>query len=177
MITYDLELIEPSSEHEIRAMEYRQEYLDYGETRINGSCGFYHYSNYGEWLERVNQAKDAGTSFIKVPASTYFSVRKSDGKIIGTIQLRHYLNEELEKHGGHIGYGVRPSERKKGYGTQQLALVIMKAKELDIPKVMISCDKDNYASGKTAINNGGVLTWEGYDAEDGDIQIYWIDVR
>lgn len=51
-----------------------------------------------------------------VHASTFFSVRKSDNKIIGTIQLWHFLTDEFKKHGGHIGYGIRPTERKKGYG-------------------------------------------------------------
>ena len=59
-----------------------------------------------------------------VHASTFFSVRKSDNRIIGTIQLRHFLTDELEKHGGHIGYGIRPTERKKGYGKQQLLLAL-----------------------------------------------------
>lgn len=64
----------------------------------------------------------------------------------------------------------------KGYGSVQLSLVLEKAKELRIPRVMISCDKDNTASAKVAINNGGKLEWEGYDEEDGYIQVYWIDL-
>lgn len=173
---FDLVLVEPVKELEEQAIEYRQEYFEYNEKHINGSCGFIHHSDYDEWLKKVNEAKNADTSFIKVPATTYFSIRKSDNKIVGTIQLRHCLTEELEKHGGHIGYGIRPSERKKGYGTQQLALTLEKAKELQISRVMISCDKDNAASRKVAINNGGVLEWEGFDEEDGEIQIYWIDI-
>ena len=172
----ELLLIEPSKELEMAAMQYRNDYIEHGETHINGSCGFMHYSDYDPWLEKVILAYNKDTSFIKVPASTYFTVRKSDGKIVGSIQLRHELNEDLRKHGGHIGYGICPSERRKGYGTKQLSLVLEKAKELNISRVMISCDKTNLASAKVAIANGGKLEWEGYDEEDGYIQIYWIDL-
>ena len=82
---------------------------------------------------------------------------------------------ELEEHGGHIGYGVRPSERRKGYGKQQLLLVLDAARQMKIPKVMISCDKDNIASGKTAVSCGGILTRESI-FDDKEQQIYWIDL-
>jgi len=172
----ELMLIEPSKELETSAMQYRNEFIEYGELQINGSCGFFHYSNYDEWLDNVTLAHKKETSFIHVPATTYFAVRKADNKIVGSIQLRHELSDELKIHGGHIGYGVCPSERGKGYGTEQLSLVLEKARELHISRVMISCDKNNTASAKVAINNDGKLEWEGYDEEDGYIQIYWIDL-
>lgn len=172
----DLILVEPTKNLETLAMAYRNEYILHGESHINGSCSFLNYSNYDEWLEKVISAHNQVASFLKVPATTFFTVRKTDGKIIGSIQLRHELNEDLRKRGGHIGYGICPSERRKGYGNEQLSLVLQKAKELHIPRVMISCDKDNIASAKVAMNNGGQLEWEGYDEEDGLIQIYWIDL-
>lgn len=175
-ILSELILVEPTKNMENYAMEYRNDYLLHGETHINGSCGFMNYSNYNEWLEKVITAHNQETSFLKVPATTYFTVRKTDCKIVGSIQLRHELTEDLRKRGGHIGYGICPTERKKGYGSEQLSLVLAKAKELHIPRVMISCDKDNITSAKVAINNGGKLEWEGYDEEDGLIQIYWIDL-
>lgn len=168
----DLILVTPNETHKDACMEYRQEHIDNGEQWINGSCGLIRYENYGEWLKRVMERKN-----IEVPADTYFSLRKSDGRIIGTIQLRNYLNESLRKVGGHIGYGIRPSERGKGYGTQQLNLVLDEARKLLIDKVMITCDKDNTASAKVAVNNGGLLTWEGYvEEEKSVIQHYWISL-
>ncbi len=172
----DLYLKKPSRELETDAMKYRSEYLEHGETHINGSFGFIHFDNYIKWLEKVMSAHKKETSPIGVPATTYFTVRKSDNKIIGTIQLRHDLNDDLLKRGGNIGYGIRPSERGKGYGTKQLSLVLEKAKELGISRVMISCDKANFASANVAIKNGAKLEWDGYDEEDGFIQIYWIDL-
>lgn len=174
---FDLILIEPSKEYEKQALEYRQEYIDYGEKHINGSCGLIQYTDYDEWLEKVRLAHKAETSFVHVPATTYFSVRVEDNTIVGTIQLRHSLTEELKKYGGHIGYGIRPSERQKGYAAQQLELILIKARQLYIPKVLISCDKDNEASRKVALKSGGILEWEGFSEEGGtEIQSYWIEV-
>jgi predicted acetyltransferase len=171
----ELYLTEHSKELKESIMEYRQEYIDYGEQHINGSCGLIRYSNFDEWLERVAKSQNSETSHFKVPATTYFSVRKEDKKIVGSIVLRHCLTKELEEHGGHIGYGVRPSERKKGYGKQQLLLVLDIAKQMNIPKVMVSCNKANIPSAKTAVSCGGVLVRECVH-EGVEQQIFWIDL-
>jgi len=107
-----------------------------------------------------------------VPASTYFVF--VNGKIVGNIQIRHSLNESLLQNGGHIGYGVRPSERRKGYATKTLALALEKCRALGIDKVLVTCNKDNIASAKTILKNGGVLENE-FTEENGNIvQRYWI---
>jgi predicted acetyltransferase len=171
----ELILVKPSKVLEEKILEYKQEYLDFHETNINGSCGLVRYNAFDEWLEVVlSIEKDKLRN--DVHASTFFSVRKSDNRIIGTIQLRHFLTDELEKHGGQIGYGIRPTERKKGYGKQQLLLVLEIARDMEIPKVMIICDKDNIASSQTAMSCGGILTGENFH-EDKEQQIYWINLR
>ena len=167
-------LVEPTLAWEAEALAYRASFLEAGEEHINGSLGFSHYSDYAQWLEKVKLAHHRETSLIGVAASTYFCVRASDQTIIGTIQLRHELNEEFSKRGGHIGYGIKPKERGKGYGAEQLRLVLEKAKEMGLTRVMISCDQDNFASSKVALKNHAKLEWEGYDEEDGWILIYWI---
>lgn len=172
---YNLTLVKPSKEIEKSIWEYRQEYFDFGETHINGSFGIAYYNDFNEWLNLVQGIEKDELSRDNIHASTYFTVRESDHKIIGSIQLRHYLTEELEKHGGHIGYGIRPSERRKGYGKQQLLLVLEKAREMNLPKVMITCDKDNAASRRTALSCGGILTSENI-YEDKEQQIFWIDL-
>lgn len=169
----DLILVEPNETHRVACMEYRQEFIDFDETGINGSSVLIHYASYNEWLKKVMSKINAD-----VPATTYFLIRQSDNKIIGMIQLRQYLNEFFKKTGGHIGYEIRPSERGKGYGTHQLRLVLDVAKKLKLEKVMITCDKDNQASAKVAIKNGAVLTWEGYVEEKKSIiQHYWIEIK
>lgn len=173
-MTNELIITRPSSELKEAICEYRQEYFDFGETQINGSCGIARANNFDEWLKLVlSIEKDKLRN--NVHASTFFSVRKTDNKIIGSIQLRHFLTPELEKHGGHIGYGIRPSERRKGYGKQQLLLALDEAYNLKIPRVMIICDKDNVPSMKTAISCGGILAYEN-TYEGKAQQIYWIDL-
>lgn len=170
----ELILVKPSKVLEDKILEYKQEYLDFEETNINGSCGLALYNDLNEWLEIVlSIEKDKLRN--NVHASTFFSVRKSDNRIIGTIQLRHFLTDELGKHGGQIGYGIRPTERKKGYGKQQLLLVLEIAKGMKIPKVMIICDKNNIASSQTTMSCGGILTCENF-YEGKEQQIYWINI-
>lgn len=171
----NLILVKPSKKLEKSIWAYRQEYFDFGETHINGSYGIAYYNDFNDWLNIVLSIEKEKLSRDNIHASTFFSVRKSDNKIIGSIQLRHFLTEDLEKHGGHIGYGIRPSERKKGYGKQQLLLVLDIARQMKLPKVMISCDKDNIASSRTAISCGGKLTSENY-FNDKEQQIFWINL-
>ena len=86
------------------------------------------------------------------------------GKIIGAISIRHYLNGNLLNTGGHIGYGIRPSERKKGYAKTMLKMALEKCIELDMKRILITCDKTNIGSAKTILANGGTL--ENQVAED-----------
>ena len=72
-------------------------------------------------------------------------------------EIRHKLNESLLKNGGHIGDGVRPSERRKGYATEMIRLALEECKKIGIDRVLMVCYKDNIGSRKSIINNGGVL--------------------
>ena len=80
-----------------------------------------------------------------VPDSTYWLVTDHN-RIVGVVNIRHSLTEHLFNAGGHIGYGIRPSERRKGYATKLLALSLEKAKQLNITKALIVCDEVNTAS-------------------------------
>lgn len=91
------------------------------------------------------------------------------------IDIRHRLNEFLLNFGGNIGYSVRKSERRKGYATEMLKLALKKCIELNIKKVLITCNKDNIGSAKTIISNGGILENEIFDPDDNKMtQRYWI---
>ena len=91
------------------------------------------------------------------------------------INIRHSLNDYLLGRGGHIGFGVRPTERQKGYATKILSLGLNRCKELKIHDVLLTCNKDNIASVKTIQNNGGILENEIIDKENVKIiQRYWI---
>ena len=143
-----MELIFPTIEYKQSALDYRQEYIDCGETHIPGSSDFMKADDYESWIEKItwNQTK-ANPDW--VTGSVYFAIEND--KIFGTIAVRNYLNERLLNTGGHIGYAIRPSERRKGYGTKMLALALEKCRELAIVKVLITCDKINAASAKTAM--------------------------
>ena len=109
-----LTLVLPDPAWERQAEDYRQAYLDSGECHINGSSAMERYPVYSEWLDRINALQKLPVSQEHTPATTFFAVREQDGRIVGTIQIRHRLTGELCRSGGNIGYGVRPDERKKG---------------------------------------------------------------
>lgn len=115
----------------------------------------------------INIAKD------RVQSDIYFLIEEESTRILGAIDIRHSLNEYLFSSGGHIGYGIRPSERRKGYATKMLALALDKSRALDLDKVLVTCNKENIGSAKTIMNNGGVLENEVLDGKN-IIQRYWI---
>lgn len=124
-----------------------------------------------EWeAQKTDQVYERGW----VPASLYFLIDENK-KIYGALQIRHELNQSLLNMGGHIGYGIRPSERRKGLATQMLSLSFERVKKLGIEKVLVTCDKNNIGSAKTIIKNGGVLENE-VEGEDRITQRYWIKI-
>lgn len=112
----------------------------------------------------------------KVPDSVFFLLDIKRNILLGAVNIRHYLNDYLLQYGGHIGDGIRPSERGKGYATEMIRLALIECKRLGIDKVLMVCDKSNIASRKTIIKNGGIL--ENEIVEDGEIQQrYWINLN
>lgn len=173
----DFRLIYPCKEHENEAHEYIKELVEY-KSEINGTGGLQRYDNYDEWLLKVKGDLDISNILDgRVPASTYFFIRTSDNKIIGMINIRHKLNEFLLNEGGHIGYSVRPTERNKGYATLMLGLGLQKCRELNLNKVLITCNKTNIASAKVIQNNNGILENEVFSQTFSEIiQRYWINL-
>lgn len=171
----DLILIKPSKAIEKEIWEYRQEYLNFGESNVNGSAGIAYYDIFDQWLEMVLAIEKDRLSRHNVHASTYLAINKKNNRLVGSIQLRHSLTPELEIHGGHIGYGIRPTERGKGFGKQQLQLVLDVARNMSMEKVMITCNKENEPSKMTAKSCGGVLTSESYYKGKME-ETYWIDL-
>jgi predicted acetyltransferase len=96
--------------------------------------------------------------------------------VLGTARLRHRLNESLRNAGGHIGYDIRPSERRKGYGNAILAMVLPRARELGLRRVLLTCAADNVASARIIERNGGVLESRGRLPDGRELLRYWIDL-
>ena len=104
-----------------------------------------------------------------VPQTTYWLY--ADDQPIGYGKLRHYLNDNLRKIGGHIGYCIRPTARGKGYGNVILKEMLKKAKEKNIPRALLTCEETNDASRGVIEHNGGMLE----RIEDAECY-YWIDL-
>lgn len=158
-----LKHVKPSKEYEQEALEYINEFYEYN-SDINGTGGLQRYlDNYDEWLEKLEEDRTRIPNEEKVPAETYFLVRESDNKIVGMINIRLTLNENLKRFGGNIGYSIRPTERKKGYNKVNLYLGLLCCKEHGILEVLMDCDKSNLGSAKTMQALGGKLIKEYYD--------------
>ena len=171
----ELLLVIPSREHEAMAREYQAEFREYRSV-LHGVSGLDKADDYGQWLNMLADMRDAG----RVPdgyvsADTYFLIRKADNRLLGMINIRHRLNEYLLREGGHIGYSIRPTERRKGYASAMLRMALDRCRELGIDRVLVTCDKNNIASAGTIRKNGGVLENEVVIADSAEVlQRYWI---
>ena len=169
----------PSIRRKNDAIEYINEHYKYN-SDINGSGGLDRYvNNYEEWLNKLERDYITEPSEERVPARTYFLVRESDSRIIGMINIRTALNKRLSKYGGHIGYGIRPTERGKGYNKINLYLGLKICDEYGIDKVFMDADLDNPASWKTMEALGGERIKEYYDDENAHCMVvdYNIEVK
>ena len=111
-----------------------------------------------------------------VPDSVFFLLDTDTGKLLGAVNIRHSRSPSLLISGGHIGAGIRPTERRKGYATEMIRLALIECKKLKIDRVLMTCDKDNVGSARAILRNGGVLENE-FVNEDGVLeQRYWIQL-
>ncbi|MBR5985897.1 MAG: GNAT family N-acetyltransferase [Clostridia bacterium] len=111
-----------------------------------------------------------------VPDSVFFMLDEDRDRLLGAVNIRHYLSDALLKEGGHIGDGIRPSERRKGYATKMIRLALDECRKLGITRVLMTCEKTNIGSARSIINNGGVLENE-FVNSDGEVeQRYWIEL-
>lgn len=167
-----LKMVLPTPEYKEKLMDYKREFIENGES-MDGTAGLRNAETFEEWYSTFcdNLTEETVRDGL-VPATTYMAIA-TDGRLIGMIDIRHRLNDYLLNFGGNIGYSIRKSERQQGYATEMLALALTEFVKLNIKKVLITCDKDNIASAKTMINNGGKL--ENEVAEGNRItQRYWI---
>lgn len=149
-------------------------------SNIYGTGGLQKFlDNYEGWLDKLQEDYTRIANAEKVPARTYFLVRSSDSRIVGIINIRLALNENLKKFGGHIGYSIRPTERGKGYNKINLYLGLKVCQKHGIDKVLIDADKDNAASWKTMEALGGVKVREFFDDENAHciVKAYEINVN
>ena len=172
-----LKLVKPNNQYKESIIAMIEEWKSYNEMHPNANRAPaaifakdpYEYETFVESID--NKGNEPG----KVPSTTYFLYDDERDIMIGAINIRHYLNDFLLKEGGHIGDGIRPSERGKGYATKMIALGLDVCRNLGIKHVLMVCDRDNIASARTIIKNGGIL--EDTPVVNGKmIERYWIEL-
>ena len=138
------------------------------QNKVNGMT----FEEYKDWLIKKQQESemDGIVDGWKVPSTTYWLY--ADGVPVGFGKLRHCLTNALRKAGGHIGYGIAPQYRSKGYGKELLRLLIGEAYNRGIDKVLVTIHLDNKASQAVALANGGVIR----ERTDERVLV-WIDTK
>lgn len=169
-----IKLIRPSKEHEKEALAFKKEFFDNGENTINGSELLDQTDSYDSWLQAVtNNTSKATVNPEWVVTDTYFAIDENE-RIVGVIDFRHELKGFL-KDFGNSGYSVRPSERRKGYATQMLSLILERAKETGLKSFQLSAEKSNTPSIKTIIKNGGKYS-RSFTVNNEEADVYIIDL-
>ena len=169
----------PSIGRKKDALDYLKEHIEYN-SDMNGTGSMDRCLKdftYEEWLEELNKKKDQKymDKLGWAPSLTYFFVRENDNKIVGMINLRYNITEEIfAKGGSHIGYGIRPTERRKGYNKINLYLGLLEERRLGEKKVLLLCTADNIGSNKTILALGGVLDKSEIDDWDNELTNYYL---
>lgn len=173
----DLKLVKLSNKYKTQLFEMMEEWTSYiGDKDDKTPSPFAIFKNdyhdFDNYLNNLEIKVDDGKY---VPDSTFFALDIKRNIFVGAVNIRHYLNDKLLKDGGHIGDGIRPSERRKGFGTKMIRLALIECKKLGIDNVLMICDKDNIASKKTIINNSGIKEESDFDI-DTNMERYWIKI-
>lgn len=165
-----IKLIFPSENNRIDVLDFYKEIIE-----SNSECiGLKYYNDYDLWLTEMRNRKlniNLPNGFVR----ENFYLCYDDTKLIGVYSFKFELTDYLLNFGGHIGYAIRPSERRKGYATQILKEGLLLAKNFGFDKVLCVCNEDNIASEKTIIKNGGVFDNILFDSEENiNVKRFWI---
>lgn len=168
----NLKLVKASVQYQQQINEMMEEWCNYNEEIVPYAIRRLDYKDFENYCKEL-EIKDDRSGL--VPDSTFFCLDEERNIMVGAVNIRHYLNEALLLNGGHMGDGVRPSERRKGIATKMIALALEECRKLGIKKVLMVCDKENVGSAKSIIKNGGILENE-VVVNGVTEQRYWIDI-
>ena len=168
-------LIRPRSEYAGQIIEYRQEFLDAGDS-MDGTRPLRRTPNPEEYIRICSEYENPLKVPARlVPATQFLFLRKSDNKLVGMIQVTNSFKDYLEKNAGHIGYSVWPSERRKGYAKEMLSMTLPFCREIGIDKVLITCIDGNIGSEKTILANGGIYEYAIHEPDENvNLKRFWI---
>lgn len=168
-------LLRPTAEYAEQIMESKKEYLA-ADSSMDGCGSLRRTDDPIEYIEKCALEETPETCPALLVAATQFMlVRKTDNKVFGFLQVRHRFNDDLSKFGGHIGYSVRPSERRNGYAKEMLRMVLPYCREIGLEKVLLTCIAGNIGSEKTIIANSGVCESTVHEPnENVDLKRFWI---
>ncbi len=167
-------LLRPTTEYAERIMECKREYLA-ANSSMDGCGPIRRTDDPAEYLKLCALEEDPETCPAPlVPATQFILVRNRDDRVVGFLQVRHKFSEYLEKYGGHIGYSVRPSERRKGYAKEMLKQVLPFCREIGLDQVLITCNDGNIGSEKTILANGGVYESTVTEPNGKKLKRFWI---
>ncbi len=157
---------------------FKEILCEFKESEPNFEFGVFYSDDipFSEYVRRLDAwSKGLELQAGKVPHSFLLALVGSE--IVGRVSIRHSLNDFLKKINGHIGYGVRPKFRKKGYAKDILRKSLKICKDLGLKQVMLTCDDKNIGSIKTIESNGGILK-EKFQLDDDPIlkRRYWITI-
>lgn len=176
MTMEDIYLTAPAKAFEKEIQSYKEEFLQTSK-EIEGSSYLTSFATAAEWLENLRLHESWETvPPERIPGLEFLLVREKDQRILGMSNLRLGLNEYLTNFGGHIGYSIRPNERRKHYGIRLLQLTLDKAKDAGLEKVLITCKDTNTASARIIEHNGGVLEDKREDEKGRLMRRYWVEV-
>ncbi len=167
-----LKLVKATREMEKGIVDMLEEWYATGEKIVPYAIRKVDYHDFDFYSNNI-ESKEPKDGY--VPDSTFFCLDEERDIIVGAVNIRHELNESLLLNGGHIGDGVRPSERKKGIATAMIGLALEECRKLGIKKVLMVCDKKNIGSAKSIMNNGGILENE-VVVNGVTEQRYWIEL-
>jgi len=128
---------------------------------------------WGQYLHRLESVR-LGVDLAEDRVPMTFLVAEVDATMVGRVSIRHRLNEFLMHEGGHIGFGVVPGQRRRGYATDILRQSLALAGELAISPVLVACDEDNRGSAKVIERCGGVLESTVLGSDGHPVRRYWI---
>ena len=175
----EIKLVKLSKEYERQITEMLDEWELYNNTHETDHSPWAIFSDHSDFDNyiKLTKLREMPKDPKYVPSSLYYAYNSCEDIMVGAVNIRHYLNEKLLFDGGHIGDGVRPSQRRKGYATKIISLALDECRKLGINKVLITCNKDNIGSAKSIIKNGGILENEVIDEDGIIVQRYWIDIK